>query len=342
MIPQFAAPSFWASLVAIFATAGINSWTSRINQFFFFSRTVPASFAETPLARRITGAYLRGAWLGCASALFIYYGLSASGRLYPLASFCTALLAQCACTCAAFARAHRETGRALGEGAADGLPLQNTPSAVSVPLLDPGVFTPRHMFMLFAAPALALLVSAAALLAAHMSVHQFTDAMDSAKSPFFMGLGLGMMAASVMLYIQLRYFSRHRSAMGRFTANGCVLLAWVGALAFMISTTCVPLHLIMTSRVKAILLGCILAITALRMLYGWSRARLFVPPPIERSGDQFWRWGLFYYNPSDPTLFIQHRSGPGYTVNFANLMAWPLTLFFAANFVFLFFLHSHH
>jgi hypothetical protein len=152
------------------------------------------------------------------------------------------------------------------------------------------------MALLFLAPAFALIASAAAFFATHLEIHQFEDAINANKASFLLGLGIGIMTASVMLYIQLRYFSRHRSAMGRFTANGCVLLAWVGALA----------------------------------------------SSIERGGDNFWRWGLFYYNPSDPTLFIQHRSGPGYTMNFANMMAWPVVLLVVADLVFLFLQHPHH
>jgi hypothetical protein len=342
MNPQFASLQFWGPIAAIFSIAGFNSWTSRINQFFFFSRTAPAGFAQTPAGRRITAKYLRGVWLGCASALFIFYGLYSSGRFYLLACFCTALLAQCACACAAFAGAHRDAGRALAEGAAESLPSAADRAPVSVSLLDPGAFTPRHMVTLFMAPAFAALISVAAFLASHLNVQQFEDAIDANKSSFLMGMGLGMLAASILLYVQLRYFSRHRSPMGRFTANGCVLLAWLGALAFSLSVVSVPLHLVMTPQMKGILLGLILAVAFGRAVYGWSRARLFPPPAIERSGDQFWRWGLFYYNPSDPTLFIQHRSGPGYTVNFANVMAWPLTLLVVADIIFLFFLHPHH
>lgn len=342
MNPQFSSPSFWACIASILAVAGFNSWTSRINQFFFFSRTVAVDFARTAAARRITSAYLRGVWLSCASALFIFFGLYSSGRLYAFRCFCIALLAQCIGTCAAFARAHRATGNAVRESVGPDSDPQELATSVSVPLLDPGVFSTRHMALLFLAPAFALIAAAAAFFASHLGIHQFEDAINANKASFLLGLGLGIMAACVMLYIQLRYFSRHRSAMGRFTANGCVMLAWVGALASSLSVVSVPLHLVMTTQVRAILLGLILAVAFGRALYCWTRARLFPPPQIERSGDNFWRWGLFYYNPADPTLFIQHRSGPGYTVNFANVMAWPLTLLLVADIVFLFFLHSHH
>ncbi len=37
--------------------------------------------------------------------------------------------------------------------------------------------------------------------------------------------------------------------------------------------------------------------------------------------DQYWKWGLFYYNPSDPAIWIEKRFGIGWTLNFANPLA---------------------
>ena len=38
--------------------------------------------------------------------------------------------------------------------------------------------------------------------------------------------------------------------------------------------------------------------------------------------DQFWKWGIFYYNPNDPAIFVEKRFGIGLTVNFARWQAW--------------------
>jgi hypothetical protein len=344
MTLQHAANSIWIYSAAILAIAGFQSWTSRINQFFFFSRTVPAGFAQTSRARQITAHYLRGIWLAFASALFICAGLYASGRLYPIRGLGIALLVQGTCSCVAFARANRETRKALQDALID-QPV-NGPTAdsavVSVPLLEPQAFSPNHTTLLFLAPVCALVVAVAALFTAHLGFRQFGEAIDANKATSLLGLGLGMMCASVILYIQLRYLSRHRSPMGRFTANACVLLSWIGALALILSTTSVPLHLVITTQMNRLFLTGIFIFVLARVLYGWSRARLFPPPQVERSGDQFWRLGMFYYNPSDPTLFIQKRSGPGYTLNFAHVMAWPVTLLVAADIVYLFLLHPHN
>lgn len=37
--------------------------------------------------------------------------------------------------------------------------------------------------------------------------------------------------------------------------------------------------------------------------------------------DQYWKWGLFYYNPNDPAIWIEKRFGIGWTLNFANPLA---------------------
>lgn len=38
--------------------------------------------------------------------------------------------------------------------------------------------------------------------------------------------------------------------------------------------------------------------------------------------DARWVLGMFYYNPSDPSTFIEKRTGIGYTLNFAKPLAW--------------------
>ncbi len=40
--------------------------------------------------------------------------------------------------------------------------------------------------------------------------------------------------------------------------------------------------------------------------------------PVFRDDDQYWRAGVFYYNPDDPEPFVPKRFGLGWTVNFAH------------------------
>jgi len=38
--------------------------------------------------------------------------------------------------------------------------------------------------------------------------------------------------------------------------------------------------------------------------------------------DKFWKWGVFYFNPNDPAVFVEKRFGLGTTLNFARWQAW--------------------
>jgi uncharacterized membrane protein len=73
-----------------------------------------------------------------------------------------------------------------------------------------------------------------------------------------------------------------------------------------------------------ILLGATL-ILAFRIGQGGSRIR--IPETSEKAGiqdrndDRYWKWGLFYYNPDDPAMFVEKRFGIGWTNNFANWKA---------------------
>ena len=46
----------------------------------------------------------------------------------------------------------------------------------------------------------------------------------------------------------------------------------------------------------------------------------------ERDEDKYWKLGQFYFNPSDPAIFIEKRFGAGLTINFANFKAWLIFL----------------
>jgi uncharacterized membrane protein len=51
------------------------------------------------------------------------------------------------------------------------------------------------------------------------------------------------------------------------------------------------------------------------------------PPVGDRSEDRFWKWGVFYYNPDDPSLWVEKRFGIGFTFNMARPVAKAVMLF---------------
>jgi hypothetical protein len=320
--------------------AAFNSWLSRINQFFFFSRTTDAEFPTTPEARRIASSYLRRVMFALGLALIAYASLVYFTPLSAVACFTLGLVVECVFCCRAFAQANREAGAAIAaRGSLAGTPAPS--QSVAVSLTERSVFTRPLMVMLVLAPIFAAAVWLISMQVAHLGFGAFADAVAAEKADFLTGLGIGMLAACLMLFVQLRYFSRHRSPFARFTANGCVQLGWLGALTIAFSAVTVPMHLLVTKEIKLALLGVALGVAMLRLVYCWAKMRMFTPPAVERGGDEFWRWGLFYYNPADPTLFIQHRSGPGYTVNFAKGMAWVMALLVVADFGYLVCIHLH-
>jgi len=67
---------------------------------------------------------------------------------------------------------------------------------------------------------------------------------------------------------------------------------------------------------------------AIAVIYGQGGSRVFSrlqdSPTILADNDQFWKLGVFYYNPDDPSLFLLERFGIGWTVNWARPTVWAI------------------
>ncbi len=81
--------------------------------------------------------------------------------------------------------------------------------------------------------------------------------------------------------------------------------------------------------------GCLFAGVAITVVAfrsgqgGWrlrGQARASTPakhaPAGDRTPDECWKWGLFYYNPADPAVWVEKRFGIGWTFNFGHPRAW--------------------
>jgi uncharacterized membrane protein len=49
-------------------------------------------------------------------------------------------------------------------------------------------------------------------------------------------------------------------------------------------------------------------------------------PIGDHTPDEHWKWGQIYYNPDDAATWVEKRAGVGYTLNFAQPLAWILML----------------
>lgn len=59
-----------------------------------------------------------------------------------------------------------------------------------------------------------------------------------------------------------------------------------------------------------------------RLPNGVEPARTDAPPVGDRTPDECWKLGMFYYNQNDPALLVEKRFGVGWTFNFARASAW--------------------
>jgi uncharacterized membrane protein len=69
-----------------------------------------------------------------------------------------------------------------------------------------------------------------------------------------------------------------------------------------------------------------LLLTVLIFVVYFRFVRVKKPSGAILDDDAKWVLGMFYYNPSDPSVFVEKRVGIGYTVNFARPAAWIFML----------------
>lgn len=70
----------------------------------------------------------------------------------------------------------------------------------------------------------------------------------------------------------------------------------------------------------AILLGT--AVFVAGMLVAASRTTAEPGERVEGTPNECWKLGLLYFNLADSALFVEKRSGIGYTLNFGNPWSW--------------------
>ncbi|HEV8241842.1 MAG TPA: DUF5808 domain-containing protein [Thermoanaerobaculia bacterium] len=109
------------------------------------------------------------------------------------------------------------------------------------------------------------------------------------------------------------------------------VVAWTGLLPLAGDRRAPPLdRLVVVPLIAVAVFVC--AITWILVRLGQGGSRLRRPKAVEpeaaavpvgdRSSDDRWKAGVFYFDPADPALFAEKRFGVGYTLNLARPVAW--------------------
>jgi uncharacterized membrane protein len=133
-----------------------------------------------------------------------------------------------------------------------------------------------------------------------------------------------MLCAGTLFSLLVRYSARYRTPMAQCMLRTMLLLEWAAALTIAGSSMAGVMHFAITHTMTRVVIFPVLALAIGHAIYSRGLKQQFAPPAVEQNGDEFWRWGLFYNNAADPALFIQARTGPGYTLNFGKVLAWPI------------------
>jgi uncharacterized membrane protein len=71
-----------------------------------------------------------------------------------------------------------------------------------------------------------------------------------------------------------------------------------------------------------VLLAAVIVFTAVLIVAFFRMARRQEPTGKVYDDDSKWALGMFYFNPADPSIFVEKRSGIGQTLNFGRPAAW--------------------
>ena len=122
--------------------------------------------------------------------------------------------------------------------------------------------------------------------------------------------------------LQSRIFRFHWSI---FVLVSCVLLVLACSFTHLHMLTIIKIHpsLVGIPFLAAVAIMLVYTlILSVRLGQGGSRIRIAEDSPpakvITHDDDKYWKAGMFYYNPDDPSVWVEKRFGIGYTLNFAN------------------------
>lgn len=324
--------------VALSATMPFYLRMPRINQYFFFGRTLPAAFISSDTAQEIGRRYQRQMRTGLMMAFALLLILSGAARLSPFAALGIALLYLYIFFHIRFALAHRAAGAAFALSREATEPTQGTTpdQVISVSLLQRDNQSQLALWQILL-PALVMAgIWIGGALGTHKGLNSFNDLADAMGGATLFGLSLGMQCAATVFALLLRFTARQHTPLARRNMRVSVAMGWVATAIFSGLVLTLLLHGHVAHMVERIAIIVLFVFAVLHAFYCLANGKQYTPAAAELSSDDCWRWGMYYHNPADPALFVQSRSLPGYTLNFANIFSWPIALVVYGNFVFLF------
>lgn len=323
-------------------------WFARKNVLFgviFGSADVWAEEDAARIRRRYLLEAGSGALgIGIAAALFFLFCHPSSGD--AAVYFVAAVFAAIAAETAAFVAGNRRAKRFKSARGEDrNLVADRITVETSVPEKK-AVVSAVWLFLLLPVPiiTLALTLWGYEFLPDLLATHYGFSGADfwspkscgTALMPVILQVGIGL------LILVCAYFTRRAPASvrgnpeaapgsvryRRYMVLTLILLGIVMELTFFIVTVgyfrYVPVFFFNFSFVLCILL------TVLIFIFYYRFVRVRKPSGPIFDDDAKWVLGMFYFNPSDPSLFVEKRSGIGYTINFARPAAWAILFLIAA------------
>ncbi|HYO83302.1 MAG TPA: DUF5808 domain-containing protein [Bryobacteraceae bacterium] len=317
------------SLVVLFIAAVSHAQAFLARPELFFAVTVEADFRKSVTARRVIAWYGVGGWLGTAGCL----ALMATAQL----SVATVTFLVAVIWLAAFFVARRAT-----------IPSASRPTTLREASLRVQDYEPARAALAQAwGPAVIVVVKAIWVychwdqVADRIPVHWGLNGPDRwvDRSPMAVYGSLASIGSISLLIAFSGYATLFRSrtisasgpAAGSERMNrrigffGALTLAYVLAIALPPIEGVLPAVPFAPALIAVAAMGMVLALVysgqgGTRM--SESQSLLNHPPVGDRTPDDFWKLGMFYYNPDDPSFIVEKRFGIGWTWNFGHRWSW--------------------
>jgi uncharacterized membrane protein len=322
--------TFWIAMVLLIGALNC-AMPHLTRRDIFFSVTVTPQFRETAEARQILASYQRSVIIVTATALvLVISAVRTGGELLGAGLLMLQLLA----ALGVFVIANRRT-----------LAYQTSASTAREASLEPQPRMPGLTLVLLG-PYL-LLGCAAWLMRVHwnelpdpMPVHWDLAGNPNGWMPKTPAIFWTLTASYLVLctigtfaVVAMTHYSRQVAVDGA-KAHEERHFRWIGISVLLAgnylcaSLTFLPLHPHTTMAFGGVFaLLAVMTIGALELVRRGQGGVRLAPANGEqvvsdRTPDECWKWGIFYYNPDDPALMVEKRFGIGWTVNFAHRGAW--------------------